>query len=173
MYFHKDHSSTTLWCDSLKLHHPRKCMTLPRTHAYIIAYNRHENLNSAWNNCIIAVIIRCVGREAGTRHNACLRTDSIAFDDAIIVLALFEMLLYKGIARLCFYYAFCYTIFTLSCSEILSWCHQSYTFYLCKKYTNFFKNQFQRFVSGFHYNVYLVSGHLKFNICVMCDLAFI
>ena len=32
------------------------------------------------------------GRGAGASHNACLHTDSLTFDDAIVLLTVFEML---------------------------------------------------------------------------------
>ena len=45
-------------------------------------------------NCIMVVVIWCVGRGTGASHNACLHIDSLSFDDVIIILTVFEMLLY-------------------------------------------------------------------------------
>ena len=42
-------------------------------------------------NCIIVVVIWCGG--TGASHNACLHIDSSSFDDVIIFLTVFEMLL--------------------------------------------------------------------------------
>ena len=63
-------------------------------------------------NCIMFVVIWCAGRGTGASHNAYLHIDSLSFDDVIMLLTMFEMLLWsvvKCIARLCFYSAFNYT----------------------------------------------------------------
>ena len=46
--------------------------------------------------------------EAGASHNACLHNDSLSFDDAIVLLTVFEMLrlVFLSVLQGCFYSAF-------------------------------------------------------------------
>ena len=44
-------------------------------------------------NCIMVVVIWRQSGGAGASHNACLHIDSLSFDDVIIFLTVFEMLL--------------------------------------------------------------------------------
>ena len=63
----------------------------------MIVYNRHVNLISAYKY-IIEVLLWLFGVQAwgaGASHNACLHTESFSFDDAIVLLTVFEMLLYS------------------------------------------------------------------------------
>ena len=47
-------------------------------------------------NCIMVVLIWCAGRGGtGASHNDCLHVDSLSSDDAIILLTVFEMLLFS------------------------------------------------------------------------------
>ena len=41
----------------------------------------------------MVVVIRVQAGGAGASHNACLHVDSLSFDDAIVLLTVFEMLL--------------------------------------------------------------------------------
>ena len=61
--------------------------------------------------------------QAGANYNACLHVDSLSFDDVIILLTVWNVIMFQSfecIARLCFYSAFFYYItLILSCCEIL------------------------------------------------------
>ena len=59
---------------------------------------------------------------AGTSHNVCLHIDSLSFDDAIVLLAVFGMLHLVFLSALqghVFILPFYYTTLILSCCEIL------------------------------------------------------
>ena len=61
------------------------------------------------SNCIMVVVIRCAAGGADASPNACLHIDSLSFDNVVLLLTVFEMLLcsmFKCIARLYFYSAF-------------------------------------------------------------------